>query len=270
MYSITFSQCGNVQIQVPKNTWDDWMLAPSSRPVFNPPALKEHIIDIPGKDGVLDLSESLGGFPVYDRREGTMEFYVLNSYGSRTRLQEWYQVYSTIMEFLHGRTCRAVLSEEPDYFYEGRFFVQEWKSEKDYSKIIIGYKVDPYKWEIQTSSQKDPSRYIKTVPINGHESMYPYGLHVGQGTTHPTFTISGNSGDLVDLYYFPSYAPSPGESAKVVALETGHTYEIQDATIKKGLQTPVYSLMTDRYVSGPGHVNTGPVTVQMDFRKGIL
>ena len=37
-----------------KNTWDDWYLIPSSRPVVNPPKPKTKYIDIPGADGHLD------------------------------------------------------------------------------------------------------------------------------------------------------------------------------------------------------------------------
>ena len=39
-----------------KNTWDDWRLVPASRPVFNPPAQKVKTLEIPGGDGVIDLS----------------------------------------------------------------------------------------------------------------------------------------------------------------------------------------------------------------------
>lgn len=33
------------------NTYDDWFLIPTSRPVFNPPAVKTKYIDIPGRTG---------------------------------------------------------------------------------------------------------------------------------------------------------------------------------------------------------------------------
>ena len=74
-HSITFGD---------KNTWDDWHLIPSSRPLFNPPTPKTKYQDIPGANGKLDLSEALTGYPVYDNRIGSFEFYVMNGY------QEWY------------------------------------------------------------------------------------------------------------------------------------------------------------------------------------
>ena len=34
------------------------------------------------------------------------------------------------MDYLHGQTMRAILEDDPEYFYEGRFTVNAWKSEK--------------------------------------------------------------------------------------------------------------------------------------------
>ena len=87
-HSITFGD---------KNTWDDWQIVPSSRPVFNPPSLKRKLLDIPGADGSIDLSESLTGSPVYTNREGSLEFIVMNGY------KQWYQAYSDSMDYLQDR-----------------------------------------------------------------------------------------------------------------------------------------------------------------------
>ena len=128
-----------------KNTWDDWRLVPSSRPVFNPPAQKVKTLDIPGGDGLIDLSTALTGYPVYQNRTGSFEFIVMNDF------KPWQKAYSDIMDYLHGRTMRAILEDDPEYFYEGRFTVNSWKSEKDWSKITIDYSVGPYKWSLLSS-----------------------------------------------------------------------------------------------------------------------
>lgn len=51
-----------------KNTWDDWHLIPATRPLFNPPTVKENMVNIPGGDGVLDLTASLAGRPTYNNQ----------------------------------------------------------------------------------------------------------------------------------------------------------------------------------------------------------
>lgn len=135
-HSITFGD---------KNTWDDWFLIPTSRPVFNPPKPKTAYIDIPGADGHLDVSESLTGAVVYDPRQGSIEFVVDNWH------REWHELYSDILHYLHGKTMRAVLEDDPQYYYEGRFTVNQWKSDPHNSKITIDYIVHPYKFELFSS-----------------------------------------------------------------------------------------------------------------------
>ena len=57
-----------------KDSWKDWHLIPSSRPVFVMPEVKTNFVDIPGSDGGIDLSEVLSGYPVYKNRNGSFKF----------------------------------------------------------------------------------------------------------------------------------------------------------------------------------------------------
>lgn len=43
------------------------------------------------------------------------------------------------------------MEDAPEYFYEGRFTVNSWKSPKDWSHITIDYSVGPYKWSVLSS-----------------------------------------------------------------------------------------------------------------------
>lgn len=122
-----------------KNTWDDWHLIPATRPLVAPPPVKENAVEIPGGDGVLDLTDALAGRPTYGNRTGSWTFYVENDF------KDWTVLYSEIMAYLHGRDLQAVLEDDPGYYYEGRFSVNEWKSDKNWSQITINYNVGPYK-----------------------------------------------------------------------------------------------------------------------------
>ena len=140
-HSITF---GN------KNTWTDWHLVPSSRPVINPPKPKVQYVDIPGADGSIDLTESLAGRPVYSDREGSLDFIVLNDFNVDNYNYNWIDVYTDIMRYLHGRRMKMVLEDDPNYYYEGRFEVNSWKSDANNSTIAIDYHLSPYKYEVTT------------------------------------------------------------------------------------------------------------------------
>lgn len=128
-----------------KNSYDDWHLVATSRPLINPPTVKTKYVDIPGANGSLDLTQALTGSPAYNNREGAFEFYVLNGH------KPWQELYSEIMQYLHGKEMRLILEDDPDYYYTGRFFVASWTSDKDYSRIAIQYNLKPFKYSIETN-----------------------------------------------------------------------------------------------------------------------
>lgn len=139
-HSITFGE---------KNTFDDWHLIPTSRPVITPPSLRSQTVDIPGGFGTLDLSEALTGYPLYDNRTGSIEFAVINDKWSK-----WTVAYQTILDYLHGRRMKMVLEDDPSYYYIGRFTVENWESGDDYSTITINYDLYPYKKQLASTGEK--------------------------------------------------------------------------------------------------------------------
>lgn len=140
-HSITFGE---------KNTWDDWHLIPSSRPVFSPPQPNIRLLNIPGKSGSLDVTDVFGPV-VYADRTGSFEFYVDHETGFPSRDNEpwssWTEAYYEIMQYLHGKKLKAVLKDDPKFYYEGRFSVNEWRSNANFSTIVINYTVQPYKMQ---------------------------------------------------------------------------------------------------------------------------
>lgn len=154
-----------------KNTWDDWHLIPKSRPLFNPPQVKTNYVDIPGGDGILDLTTSFSGRPLYKNRTGSWEFYVENDF------RDWAVLFSEIMNYLQGQKFQAVLEDDPLYYYEGRFSVNVWKSDPGRSLITLDYDVSPYKKEIDGVNdnwlwdtfnfETDIIRHYKDLPVKG-------------------------------------------------------------------------------------------------------
>ncbi len=171
-HSVTFAY-GNIGM----NTWDDWKLIPASRPLFNPPKKKTNYIDIPGADSALDLSEVLTGFPLYNDREGTLEFIVENPTiptWEQDGTDLWAKRYSDISSFLNGKKMTARLEDDPTYYYKGTFALDSWKSDKDRSRIVISYKLDPYKYKMtesqltvgpNSSVQLSGNNYLDMMPV---------------------------------------------------------------------------------------------------------
>ena len=143
-----------------RNTWDNWHLVPTSRPVINPPSVHTHYIDIPGADGFIDLTDTLTGGPTFGDRTGSIEFMIINDYdvsslGVTPILDPddhpiWYnfnRIYSEIMAYLHGKRRLLSLDDDPDHFYSGRLSVNSIKSDQDRSIITIDYKLSPYRYK---------------------------------------------------------------------------------------------------------------------------
>lgn len=135
-HSIIFVD-GNIS----RNTWDNWHLIPSSRPSVTRPNVNYKYVDIPGRDGSLDISDYLVGRPTYSDCSGSFEFYVANDYG------DWAARKAEISSFLDGRKMKLYLEDDPQYYYVGRFFAKDWKSGANFSTITIDYRVEPYKYK---------------------------------------------------------------------------------------------------------------------------
>lgn len=114
------------------DTWVDWGLIPTSRPVFNPPSLKSKYIDLPGIDGGIDLTAVFSG-PKFGARTGSFEFFMSD------KSQPFETLKQMIINHLHGKILRATLVGDPNWFYEGRFTLNTFASTESYGKIVIDY-----------------------------------------------------------------------------------------------------------------------------------
>lgn len=201
-HSITFGD---------KNTWDDWHLIPSSRPVFNPPKLKTKYIEVPGSNVVIDLTDIMGGCPTYQYREGSIEFYVQNGYGA------WEERYSEIMNYLHGKHLKVIMEDDPAFIYEGRFTVNKWASEKIASKITIDYYIEPYKKELHNTIEG----FIWDTFSFEHGIIRDYGDIVVSGSR--TLRIIGSEMPVI---------PSVKSTGSISLTINGRTYTITAGTTK--------------------------------------
>lgn len=144
-----------------KNTWDDWFLVPSSRPLVSPPPPRVSYAELIGGDGSVDLTTNLTKNPTYGNRTGSWEFIVINRgqvpvHNGGIIPDNWTVRYSTIMAYLHGKTFDIILDDEPGFYYTGRLAVESWTtgSRPGNSTITISYNVDPYKRKVGDPSTK--------------------------------------------------------------------------------------------------------------------
>ena len=159
------------------NTWDDWFLIPSSRPVISPPIERTNFVTVPGRDGKLDYSQSVSGRAVFDNRTGKIEFYLENDVPN----WDWETAYTTICEMLKGKRVRFALEDNPAHYYEGLLWVNGFKSQKGNSTITLEYDVHPTMYVLNVGAV-----VMDTDSIQLTKGM-EYQILVGVGPTNTFF-----------------------------------------------------------------------------------
>ncbi len=126
-----------------KKTYDDWGLLLQSL-VISMPEAKISQVDIPGADGVIDLTEAMGTVK-YNNRDLQMTFDVKGD------PENWHSLTSQIGDYLHGKRLKIILDTDPDYYYIGRLALNSEKSNYLINRITITGNMEPYKYELFSS-----------------------------------------------------------------------------------------------------------------------
>lgn len=124
-----------------KHSYRDWGLVLKSRPVISPPTPKTKLIQVPGSDRVIDLTESLTGAVHYELRRMSFEFLMIDE------RERWPITYSAILSALHGKRVKITLDDDANYYYEGRVTVGDLEADKKAATLTITAEVEPYKRE---------------------------------------------------------------------------------------------------------------------------
>lgn len=228
-----------------KHSYRDWGLFLKNRPVISPPTPKTIYVNIPGSDGVIDLTESLTGDVKFNNRTITCEFVVLDA------RNKWSNIYSEILDYLHGQQMKVRLDEDPTYYYIGRLQVNEWKSDKVTSTIVIEGNVEPYKMEMFSSLEdwEWDSFNFETGIIRDYKE-----IRVNESLT---FTIEGRRKSVV-----PSFTVVSDDGSGLQVRFNGTTYDLPDGT-SRVLNVVIKNGTNTLYFTGNG-------TVSIDYRGGRL
>lgn len=126
------------------NSAEDWDLVLRSFEIEDANA-RRFAVAIPGRDGVLDLSDALGGV-YYENRKIVMNFVCVNFVSERFHL-----LASTMRNALDGKVMRLTFSGDLAYFYRGRVQVDaEWGG-LNYSVITVTMDAEPHKYNVISS-----------------------------------------------------------------------------------------------------------------------
>lgn len=126
------------------HSYNDFQLILASKTIGTP-SPKTETIDIPGGDGVLDLTDFFGETK-YNNRNLSFEF------SSVVNPSEFMSLFSTVQNALHGKKMKITLDDDPGWYYIGRISVSEWKADRNIGKLTIDCDCEPYKQSTYTTT----------------------------------------------------------------------------------------------------------------------
>lgn len=172
-----------------KHSIDDWNLI-LTRKSISPPEVQTNYIEVPQRDGKIDLSESLTGLVKYYNRVITLEF------AFKDNIEEYAVRFSDIQNYCHGKRMQIIFDEDDDNYYIGRIIAESMEVEDKIGHIVIKAECEPYKYDLTSSDEmwlwdsfdfEDGviNEFID-VPVNGTEEMT---LVAKRQVTYPTISV---------------------------------------------------------------------------------
>ena len=154
------------------HSYRDLGLLPASPPDFGMPKVKAELVEIPGMDGALDLTEAFG-VPRYGTRPGSFTYYLPSRYEA-----EQDALHAAAANLLHGKVWQITPDESPDAYYSGRLAVGPIvRSPGSLPTFTITGDLDPFRDLPDTDDEFEIDGYHNTVtvtstPLGGTPRFY--------------------------------------------------------------------------------------------------
>lgn len=229
------------------HSFDDWGLYVTNTDYIGEPKQNLNYVTVPGRDGVLDLSDVLTGRPTYSGREIKIKLA-----GHRNKVN-WDSVISAFRNNINGRICRITFDNDEDHFWRGRVDIKDFKSVLNLGTFTVNIpNADPYKYEVHSSSE--PWLWD------------PFNFETGVITQEAAHVVVGSETVTIPHGHMPT-CPELVVSDKISGTFTvtfeGTTYQLQVGSQK----IPAIMVGGD---SDAVLTFTGSATVQIVYRGGSL
>lgn len=163
-----------------------------------PPAEpKLNLIDIPGANGSVDLTEALGVGVVFKDRKIKWTFALYPGADWEAKKQE-------VSGALNGRSCHITLDSDPGYYYDGRVSVSNHKLDGQLKQITVTATCRPYKLKQQeTTVTQGLTTSEKTITLTNDRKPVVPEITVTAETVIQwngnSYTLSAGTHELLDI-----------------------------------------------------------------------
>lgn len=128
-----------------KHSYNDFGLILSSKEI-SPPKPQTKSVDVPMRDGSIDLTEAVADEVKYKDRTIKLNFTVIDP------VNTWATKISEIQNYLHGQRMKIIFDDDCAFYYIGRISVDTWASNKNIGTLVIEGTVEPFKYDILSSA----------------------------------------------------------------------------------------------------------------------
>lgn len=221
------------------HTFDTFGLILESTDLTYPEAKRE-TIDVPGRDGVIDLTGRLAGEVRFYNRTLTLNLVDLNDRRHYSALA------SLLASFLYNKELKIILDKDVSYYYRGRITISSFApfGKTNASGITVVCDVEPFKYSIESTAE--PWKWD------------PFNFYTGVITDYSAITVSGtrtitiNAGDKsLSPTFICSSSMTLNIRGESFSLNSGSNYN-SEIILKPGENTLTF---------------TGNGTVTIDFRR---
>ena len=189
------------------------------------PSVRKSTVTIPGRNGALDLTEAITGFPVYDNAIHKLTFDFKDGTYST-----WLSKASDIRGKLHGRRLPVIFGDD-GYYYDARVSVDSSKLNQHYSQIVVTLDAEPYKLARKTSLDdwEWDSFNFETDIIRDYKNIPGPGEITVVGDVMPTGCVFEASAAVTVTYDGKSYQIPKGYSTvpDILITEGSHTMQFK-------------------------------------------
>lgn len=228
------------------HTLNDWGLYVVNTDYIKEPVQYTKYIEIPGRNGLLDVSEAVAGRQIYTNRMLNIELS-----GIREK-KNWDSVVSAFRNKINGKVCRLTFDNDKEYYWHGRITIKNFLSELSVGKFTLEVNADPYKYA-QTSSS-EPWLWD---PFNFETGMI---IYIGEIVVDGSETITIPKGNMPTC---PEFVVSNKISTDFTVTHNGETHNLKNGSNK----------IPSIFVGGDTDEDiefTGSATVEVVYRSGSL
>lgn len=177
------------------HSFTDFGLAIGNNNYIEAPEYDTYYVEVPGRDGLLDLTEMITGRPTYRTREINIEL------GGMGDPNTWDAKISQLRNLFHGHVVKLIFDNDPTYYWTGRAEIIDYDRFRNLGTFTLAIpQADPFKYAL--TIQPDLSE------LSCSTTQRSVSLPVTGMPVDPTFVISGmteggtSSSTTANLYIY--------------------------------------------------------------------